>query len=111
MAERRERRESASTTWTGGEDAASMKPRLIPDFELLPRDDSGGADWQPYNQEFGDGGYVTGPKAHLSVRGGKNDDLRGDEQDSTLKARDSKKNDANGDGDDANKRARRMARE
>jgi len=52
-----------------GRDAAVTRPFLIPDYELLPRDDSGGPEWMPYTQEFGDGGYVTGPKAHLSPDG------------------------------------------
>ena len=72
-----------------GRDAAGMRPRLIPDFELLGRDDSGGPEWQPYTAEFGDGGYVTGPKAHLSVNGGRDDELRGDEQNSTVDERNS----------------------
>lgn len=59
--------------WASGSDAAYIKPRLIPDYELLPRDDSGGPEWDPYTQEFGDGGYVTGDKAHLSARGGSDD--------------------------------------
>lgn len=70
-----------------GRDAAEVRPFLIPDYELLPRDDSGGPEWQPYTQEFGDGGYVTGPKAHLMASGGKDDPLDGDEQDSTVKRR------------------------
>ena len=45
-----------------GGDAAEMRPKLIPNFELLPRDDSGGPEWQPYTQQWGDGGYVTGEK-------------------------------------------------
>jgi len=64
-----------------GRDAADARPSFIPDYELLPRDDSGGPEWEPYTQEWGDGGYVTGPKAHLSPggtgRGG--DRKRGDE--------------------------------
>lgn len=64
-----------------GNDAAYIEPKLIPDYELLPRDDSGGPEWDPYTQQFGDGGYVTGDKAHLSARGGKDDPLNGDEQD------------------------------
>jgi hypothetical protein len=63
-------------------DAAEMKPRLIPDEELLPRDDSGGPNFQPYTQAFGDGGRVTGAKKHLSVTGGEDDPVVGDEQDS-----------------------------
>jgi hypothetical protein len=52
-----------------GMDAALTRPFLIPDYELLPRDDSGGPEYAPYTAEFGDGGYTTGPKAHLSPRG------------------------------------------
>jgi len=70
-----------------GRDAAEMRPRMIPDYELLPRDDSGGPEWQPYTQMWGDGGYVTGEKAHLSVRGGRDDDESGDEQLSTVEER------------------------
>jgi hypothetical protein len=78
--------ESASNhgrTIVTGRDAATMRPRLIPDYELLPRDDSGGPEFQPYTQEWGDGGYVTGEKAHLSVHGGRDDPDDGDEQSST----------------------------
>lgn len=64
-----------------GRDASYIKPKLIPDYELLPRDDSGGPEWDPYTQEFGDGGHVTGDKAHLSAKGGKDDKENGDEQD------------------------------
>ena len=71
----------------GGGDAATMRPRFIPDYELLGRDDSGGPQWQPYTQQFGDGGYVTGQKAHLSVRGGADDEMSGDEQDSRVDTR------------------------
>lgn len=74
-----------------GNDAAYIKPKLIPDYELLGRDDSGGPDYQPYTAEFGDGGFVHGEKAHLSARGGKDNVDDGDEQDSTLKARSSSK--------------------
>lgn len=52
-----------------GKDAAEARPFLIPDYELLGRDDSGGPEWMPYTAEFGDGGYTTGPKAHLTPRG------------------------------------------
>jgi hypothetical protein len=50
---------------------------------LLPRDDSGGPEWDAYSQEFGDGGYVVGDKAHLSASGGKDDPIEddSDEQD------------------------------
>lgn len=67
-----------------GKDAAYIKPKLIPDYELLGRDDSGGPDYQPYTMEFGDGGFVHGEKAHLSAEGGSDDVLDGDEQDSTI---------------------------
>lgn len=61
-------------------DAAGIKPRFIPDAELLPRDDSGGPDWQPYTQQFGDGGYVQGQKPHLTWDdNGKEDEMDGDE--------------------------------
>lgn len=48
-------------------DAAEISPKFIPDDELLPRDDSGGPGFEPYTAKFGDGGRVTGPKAHLSA--------------------------------------------
>lgn len=70
-----------------GSDAASIQPKLIPDFELLPRDDSGGPDYQPRNATFGDGGVVVGAKAHLSASGGSDDQLVGTEQASDRKAR------------------------
>ena len=55
-----------------GSDAAYIKPKLIPDYELLPRDDSGGPDYDPYTQEFGDGGFVQGEneKHHLAATPG-----------------------------------------
>lgn len=65
--------------YASGRDAAYIEPRLIPDYELLPRDDSGGPEWAPYTQEWGDGGYVTGEKAHLSAHGGRDDDIEDDE--------------------------------
>lgn len=67
--------------YLSGEDAAYIKPKLIPDYELLPRDDSGGPEWDAYSAEFGDGGYVTGDKGHLSARGGNDDPETEDEQD------------------------------
>lgn len=60
--------------YLSGEDAAYIEPKLIPDYELLPRDDSGGPEWDAYTQQFGDGGYVTGDKAHLAARDGGPDD-------------------------------------
>jgi hypothetical protein len=72
-----------------GNDAAYIKPKFVPDYELLPRDDSGGPDYQPYNMEFGDGGFVTGSKAHLSASGGSDDEEESgeDEQESRIKKR------------------------
>ena len=64
-----------------GRDAAETRPHFIPDFELLARDDSGGPEWTPYTAEFGDGGYTTGYKAHLTPGGGEGDKKRGDEID------------------------------
>lgn len=76
-----------SDPWRTGSDASYIEPRLIPDYELLGRDDSGGPDWQPRTAEFGDGGMVTGAKKHLSARGGEDDELVGTEQRSTGNAR------------------------
>lgn len=69
--------------YLSGEDAAYIEPRLVPDYELLPRDDSGGPEYDPYTAEFGDGGFIVGDKAHLSARGGSDDAMAegGDEQD------------------------------
>lgn len=53
-------------------DATTIKPKLIPDDELLPRDNSGGLDFEPYTMEFGDSGKITGgPKPHLAAGEGK----------------------------------------
>jgi hypothetical protein len=69
-------------------DAAEMKPRLMPDYVLLGRDDSGGPEWQPRTAQFGDGGFVTGgAKAHLSVSGGMVIPKDGTEQVSTIERR------------------------
>lgn len=62
--------------------ADATKAKLIPNYELLGRDDSGGPEWDPYTAEFGDGGFVTGNKSHLSLSGGKDDPKTGDERDS-----------------------------
>jgi len=57
--------------YLSGDDAAYIKPKLIPDDELLPRDNSGGLDFKPYTQVWGDGGYITGgPKPHLATGDG-----------------------------------------
>jgi len=86
-------------------DAAEMKPRLIPDYVLLPRDDSGGPEFQPYTAQFGDGGFVHGEKAHLSVTGGERPPLDGDMRDSTEKARERNK------GEKGPASSRKLARE
>lgn len=58
-------------SFSGGKDAAEITPKLVPDDELLPRDNSGGIDFEPHTGQFGDGGYVAGgQKAALSVSGG-----------------------------------------
>ena len=72
--------------YLSGNDAAYIKPRLIPDYELLARDDSGGPEWDPYAMQFGDGGYVTGDKAHLSARGSEDDKMANDEEDQYYRA-------------------------
>ena len=76
-----------SDPWRTGSDASYIEPRLIPDYELLGRDDSGGPDFQPRTAQFGDGGEITGAKKHLSARGGEDDELSGTEQNSTVRAR------------------------
>ncbi len=63
-----------------GSDAAYIEPKFIPDYELQGRDDSGGPEFQQYTAAFGDGGYVTGAKAHLSASGGSDDPMNADEQ-------------------------------
>ena len=60
--------------YLSGNDAAYIEPKLIPDYELLPRDDSGGPEFDPHSAQFGEGGYVTGEKSHLSARGVTSDD-------------------------------------
>lgn len=62
-------------------DAAGIKPKLIPNFELMARDDSGGPEWDPHTAEFGDGGYVVGgdEKGHLSATGGGQHEREGTE--------------------------------
>lgn len=74
-------KEKEYDAYATGKDAAYIKPKLVPDYELLARDDSGGPDWEPYTAEFGDGGFVMGEKEHLSAKGGKNDPVYGDEID------------------------------
>lgn len=72
----------AYKSWETGKDAAYIKPKLVPNDELLARDDSGGPDYQPYTAAFGDGGFVHGEKPHLSTGAGMEDEVIGDEQDS-----------------------------
>ena len=101
-----------SKPWNSGNDAAYIEPKLIPDYELLPRDDSGGPEWDPYTQQFGDGGYVTGEKAHLSARGGRDDEMENDEISSEPRERSAKR--AEGEGSASPRRpssSARMARE
>lgn len=65
--------------YLSGADAAYIKPKLIPDAELLGRDDSGGIDYQPYSAQWGDGEFKQGEKPHLSTGSGKEDRIEGDE--------------------------------
>lgn len=54
--------------------AIDMTPKLIPDDELLARDNSGGIDFDPYTAKWGDGGKITGgPKPHLAPSGSTGD--------------------------------------
>lgn len=69
-----------------GSDAAYITPRLIPDFQLQGRDDSGGPEYQEYTASFGDGGFVMGDKAHLSAHGGSDDAMNDDEIGDDLRA-------------------------
>ena len=77
----------AKAGYVSGEDASYIKPKLIPNDELLARDDSGGPDYQPYTAAFGDGGFVVGEKPHLSTGAGEEDEPDGDEINSTEAAR------------------------
>lgn len=54
--------------YSGQSDAATMKPRMVPADELMPRDNSGGPGFKKMSGDFGDGGKVQGPKPALSVR-------------------------------------------
>ena len=51
-------------------DAAEITPKFVPADALLPRDNSGGLNFDPYNATWDDGGRVTGPKSYLSASGG-----------------------------------------
>jgi hypothetical protein len=61
-------------------DAAEIRPKFVPDEQLLPRDNSGGIDWTPRTQKWGDGGEVLGAKSYLSASGGSEKNTDGDEQ-------------------------------
>lgn len=62
-------------------DAAEISPKMIPDDELLPRDNSGGIDFENlYTAQWDDGGRVTGPKSHLSAEGGGSSKTSGDQR-------------------------------
>ena len=54
-----------------GRDAAYIKPVMIPDDALLPRDNSGGEGFTPKNGEWDGGGKIVGPKSHLTPGGKK----------------------------------------
>lgn len=60
-------------------DAAGIEPKFVPNINLMARDDSGGPDWDPYTQQFGDGGEIRGQKPHLSINGGTADKAEGTE--------------------------------
>lgn len=60
--------------WNSGDDAAYIKPKFVPMEGLMPRDNSGGPDFDSYSAKFGDGGRVTGAKSYLSARGGSRKD-------------------------------------
>src|SRR5258708_28037378 len=68
-----DRKSPIKDTYARGNDAAYIKPKLVPDFELLPRDDSGGPEWDGYTAEWGDGGYSVGEneKGHLHTDAGR----------------------------------------
>lgn len=68
-------------SYATGKDAAYIKPKLIPNAELMARDDSGGPEWDPHTAQFGDGGYVTGgdEKGHLSAKNSAQHDIEGTE--------------------------------
>lgn len=90
--EMRGRREGrGGDSWDSGRDAAYIRPKFVPDDELLGRDDSGGPDFQPYTQMFGDGGRITGAKAHLSAHGGGEDAEDEDEVSSRPREKDAER--------------------
>lgn len=70
-------------------DAAGIKPKLIPNYELMARDDSGGPDWDPHTAEFGDGGFVVGEdeKEHLTAKNGGKHEREGTELADSMRTR------------------------
>jgi hypothetical protein len=69
-------------------DAATIKPKLIADYLLQGRDDSGGADFDPYTGQWDDGGYVFGgAKSHLSASGGSMPAKEGTERSDDVRTR------------------------
>jgi len=66
-------------------DAAGIKPKFVPNTNLMARDDSGGPEYDPYTQEFGDGDSRIGAKPHLSVNGGTADKIEGTEVSDALR--------------------------
>jgi hypothetical protein len=95
-------------SYASGRDAAYIKPRLIPDKQLLGRDDSGGPEWQPYTAQWDDGGYVTGQKRHLSANGGGDDSETNDEVSAEPRSRAAKR--AEGEGNASPKGPAKSAR-
>lgn len=61
-----------------GDDAAYIKPKFVPNFQLMARDDSGGPEFDNYTAAFGDGEFKVGAKSHLSTSGGTEDAMEGD---------------------------------
>lgn len=61
-------------------DAAEIKPKFIPDMALLPRDNSGGLDYEPRTGMWDDGGRPVGQKSYLSASGGDADNEGGGER-------------------------------
>jgi hypothetical protein len=53
---------NSGESWGKNESAAWIKPVIVSDEAVWPRDDSGGPDFRPYAAEFSDGGYITGEK-------------------------------------------------
>lgn len=60
----------AKTDNSRGKDAAEIEPKFVPDDQLLPRDNSGGIDYEPRTAQFGGGGDIVGEKSYLSASSG-----------------------------------------